>query len=88
MLGEVLFQYHCNDCHARSLGYSAVGPLVRGRSTEMIRDTIEHLHEDHFVMPPWSGTPQEAQLLAEYLARVKPSPPRPRGMFPRLNDSE
>ena len=42
-LGEVLFQYHCNDCHAATDGYSAVGPLLQGRSREMILATIEHL---------------------------------------------
>ncbi len=27
-LGAVLFQYHCNDCHALEQGYSAVGAAV------------------------------------------------------------
>ena len=27
---EVLFLYHCNDCHAADAGYSAVGPLLQG----------------------------------------------------------
>ena len=76
-LGHVLFQHHCNDCHAKTEGYAAVGPLLCGRSREMVRSTVEHLHTVFF-MPPWSGTPEEAELLTDYLMSI--SPPRPSGM--------
>lgn len=79
-LGSVIFQYHCNDCHAVDLGYSAVGPLLRGHTRSMILHTIEHLEQAHFFMPPWSGTPEEAELLADYLEKIAPS--RPAGMSP------
>lgn len=79
-LGHVLFQYHCNDCHAVHQGYSAVAPLLRGRSRPRIRELIEHLNEGHFFMPPWAGTPEEAELLTEYLVKV--APPHPHGMMP------
>jgi cytochrome bd ubiquinol oxidase subunit I len=78
-LGEVLFQHQCNDCHASRDGYSAVAPLVRGRSPEMLRDMILRFERTHFYMPPWSGTPEEAQLLGEYLADI--APPHPTGMI-------
>jgi mono/diheme cytochrome c family protein len=81
-LGEVLFQYHCNDCHAAQAGYSAVAPLLRGHTRAMIRDLVEHLDEGHFFMPPWAGTPDEAELLTTYLASI--APPRPRGMVPEM----
>ena len=83
-LGEVLFQYHCNDCHAVSQGYSAMGPLIRGHTFEMNLWTIEHLEKGHFFMPPWAGTPEEAKLLAAYLATI--TPPRPAGMVPKSSD--
>jgi cytochrome bd ubiquinol oxidase subunit I len=76
-LGQVLFQYHCNDCHAETLGYSAVGPLLRGRSRTVIRSTIEHLDSVLF-MPPWCGTSEEADLITDYLCSL--APPRPKGM--------
>lgn len=79
-LGHVLFQYHCNDCHAVHGGYSAVAPLLRGRSRASIRSLIEHLNEGHFFMPPWAGTPEEAELLTAYLVSI--APPRPQGMMP------
>ena len=79
-LGEVLFQYHCNDCHAIERGYSAIAPLLRGRNEAMNLWTIEHLDFAPFFMPPWAGTREEAQLLAAYLSSI--TPPRPRGMAP------
>jgi cytochrome bd ubiquinol oxidase subunit I len=71
-LGEVLFQYQCNDCHAATIGYSAVAPLVRGRSAAEIRDLVLGFRKTHFYMPPWAGTPEEAGLLGEYLAEIAP----------------
>ncbi|MBN1589769.1 MAG: cytochrome c, partial [Pirellulales bacterium] len=85
-LGQVLFQYQCNDCHAAALGYSAVGPLVRGRSVRMIQEMVLDFETTHFYMPPWSGTSDEAGLLAEYLAEI--APPWPQGMRPESLDRE
>jgi len=79
-LGEVLFQYHCNDCHAAQRGYSAVAPLVRGWTHDMIHDLILDLHQAPFFMPPWCGTEAEAQLIADYLKSIAPK--RPGGMLP------
>ncbi len=77
-VGEVLFQYHCNDCHASTAGLSAVAHLTRGWSEEMIRLVVEHPERAHFFMPPWAGTPEEAALLQEYLAAI--SEPFPKGL--------
>jgi len=77
-LGEVLFQYHCNDCHAAREGYSAVGPLLRGKSRDMVLQTVQHLEAAQFFMPAWAGTPEEAELMTDYLMSI--SPPRLEGM--------
>jgi mono/diheme cytochrome c family protein len=77
-VGHVLFQYHCNDCHAAKQGYSAAAPLVRGWTPEMIQSMTMRLHEHHFFMPHWAGTQEEAELLSVYLASI--APPRPTGM--------
>jgi cytochrome bd ubiquinol oxidase subunit I len=74
-LGEVLFQYHCNDCHAARRGYSAVGPLLTGKSRESVLWTVEHLEEAQFFMPPWAGTPEEAELATDYLMSIAPKAP-------------
>jgi cytochrome bd ubiquinol oxidase subunit I len=76
-LGEVVFQYHCNDCHAPALGFSAVNSLMQGRSRAEVRSTIEHL-DTYIFMPPWAGTDDEAELLTDYLMSIAPS--RPGGM--------
>jgi mono/diheme cytochrome c family protein len=76
-LGRVLFQYHCNDCHAERDGYSAVAQLLRGRSRPLVRSTVEHL-DAVFFMPPWAGTSEEGELLTDYLMSI--NPPRPEGM--------
>jgi cytochrome bd ubiquinol oxidase subunit I len=74
-LGEVLFMYHCNDCHAVERGYSAVGPLLRGKPRELVLSQVEDLHGTQFFMPPWCGTPEEAELLTDYLMDIAPKPP-------------
>jgi len=79
-IGEVLFQYHCNDCHALEHGYVALLPLIRGNSSDRLTSSITHLDEVHYFMPPWAGTKVEARLLADYLVSI--SPPRPGGMAP------
>jgi len=77
-LGKVLFQYHCSSCHATTKGYSATAQLVRGWTPEMIRSLVQHPEKFHFFMPPWAGTPEEAELLTKYLLSI--APPRPGGM--------
>ncbi|MGC8595369.1 MAG: cytochrome ubiquinol oxidase subunit I [Candidatus Kryptoniota bacterium] len=76
-VGEVIFQYHCNDCHSQQ-GFSGVSDLTRGWSEDMIKTVIIHLDAAHFFMPPWSGTEQEAAVLARYLKSL--SLPHPSGM--------
>jgi cytochrome d ubiquinol oxidase subunit I len=77
-LGHTLFQYHCNDCHAATKGFSALTQLTRGWTTRMIREVVEHPERTEFFMPPWAGTTEEAELLTKYLASV--APPHPPGM--------
>jgi mono/diheme cytochrome c family protein len=77
-LGRVLFQHHCNDCHADTQGYSAAAELLRGWTPEMIRPLVKRPEQFQFFMPPWCGTDEEAELLTEYLASI--APPSPAGM--------
>ncbi len=74
VLGKLLFQHHCNDCHAAELGYSAAGLLLQGRPREKIRQLVEDL-DDNYFMPPWCGTPEEAELLTDYLMTIKQPAP-------------
>ncbi|MGQ9563078.1 MAG: cytochrome ubiquinol oxidase subunit I [Thermogutta sp.] len=85
-LGQVIFMHHCNDCHAAESGYSAVGPILFSRPKPMLVDMIRHLHETHYFMPPWSGTAEEAEVLADYLLTIAPE--RPTGIYPSLERLE
>ncbi len=78
-VGQAIFQYLCNDCHADRHGYSAVGYLIHGWNREMLVETIHHLHRTNFFMPPWVGTEEEAEALAAYLEAIAPK--RPEGML-------
>ena len=79
VLGKLMYMHHCNDCHASKLGYSAVGPLLQGRLRPEVLHIVEHL-DDNYFMPPWCGTPEEAELLTDYLMTI--NPPRPAGERP------
>ena len=72
-LGEVLFQYHCNDCHAVQRLLGGRSAVAGAADREMIGSLVEHLNQTHFYMPPWSGTPEEAELLADYLVQIAPA---------------
>lgn len=74
-LGKVLFQYSCNQCHATTSGFSAVSHLMRGWTPEMIRAVATHPERVQFFMPPFPGTPEEAELLAKYLLSIAPPYP-------------
>jgi len=71
-LGQALFMYHCNNCHALDHGYSAVAPMLVGENKEGIVTKIRSLNVPAFFMPPWCGTDSEADVLAEYLESIRP----------------
>ncbi len=77
-VGQVLFQYHCNDCHTIDQGLNAISEFTRGWSPEMVHTLVENPHRVRFFMPPFGGTPEEAQLLTEYLLSI--SKPFPAGL--------
>ena len=69
--GGMIFMYHCNNCHALDRGMSAVGPLLYGESKERIAEKIRHLNTPTLSMPPWSGTDEELDALADFLFSVR-----------------
>ena len=70
--GGMVFMYHCNNCHALDHGMSAVGPLLYGESKERIVENVRHLNIPTLSMPPWSGTEEELDALAEFLLTIRP----------------
>jgi cytochrome bd ubiquinol oxidase subunit I len=88
VLGKVLFLYHCNDCHAGRVGYSALGPLLQGRPRSAILERVKHL-DDIYFMPPWCGTDEEAEVLTDYLMTISPrEPPGKRPWQNKAADAE
>ncbi len=75
MLGEMIFMYHCNDCHATTMGLSAVGPLLTGKTEEEIKSFVLHLNRPGYYMPPWCGTMVELDLLSHYLVSIRSEMP-------------
>lgn len=73
--GGMVFMYHCNNCHAVEHGLSAIGPLLVGEDKQQIMKTIRRLNEPTLSMPPWCGTEEELDDLAEYLLTVRPDYP-------------
>jgi len=74
-VGRVLFQYHCNDCHAVE-GYSAVSQLTRGWTRSLIEAAVIAPDAMSYFMPPFCGLPEEAVVLSDYVESVsQPYPP-------------
>ncbi len=69
-LGETLFVYHCNDCHAVK-GLSGIQSITRGWKKEHILTTIIDMERIHYFMPPWSGNLSEAKLLTAYIQSIQ-----------------
>jgi len=68
-VGRVIFQYHCNDCHA-AFGYSGMSQLTRGKSPGMIMGMMADLNHTAFFMPPLCATPEEAEVLLDYIKTI------------------
>lgn len=79
-LGHTIFLYHCNDCHAEMVGYSAAVPLMpKDQSIGELKKFVKDVHKIRFSMPPFSGWDEEAYLLAEWLHERQKA--LPEGMY-------
>ncbi len=74
-VGEVIFMHHCNDCHARTLGYNGLALLSTSARSGEIAEFVKHLDSMVYYMPPWCGTETEANLLANYLESIAETHP-------------
>lgn len=78
-IGRAIFATHCGSCHAAS-GYAGMRETLPGWTGPMLDDLILHLDRFRYFMPPWSGTPQEAEALRRYLETLAaPHPLHPQG---------
>jgi cytochrome bd-type quinol oxidase subunit 1 len=87
-VGHTIFQYHCNDCHAAKFGYSGTMPLLGSLNVRQIYHLLSHLNESRFFMPPFCGTAEEAEVLAEYLSTIAQIPPEGMRFGPITPDAD
>ncbi|MFC1513491.1 c-type cytochrome [candidate division KSB1 bacterium] len=65
--GEEVFKKRCNICHTKEGEFRGLYPLLEGYSHDEILERIPTLGSMQEKMAPWSGTDEEAAMLAEYL---------------------
>jgi mono/diheme cytochrome c family protein len=71
--GEEVFRVECASCHTVN-GYNSIRFAVRGWGREMIEYQLTHLNELKGFMPPFVGTAEEREALADWLASLSPRP--------------
>jgi mono/diheme cytochrome c family protein len=64
--GADLFRHACQSCHHIN-GYGDIAPALNGTDPEFIAAVVSGTDLLSGNMPPFMGTPQEAQLVAEYI---------------------
>ncbi|BHH81942.1 c-type cytochrome [Desulforhopalus sp. 52FAK] len=64
MAGPLLFEDHCSSCHE----FDEMKGIVEGQGKEEIVNMLGSLNEISDEMEPFSGTAEEADVLAEFLA--------------------
>lgn len=66
--GEVVFEENCAACHDLRGGENPLLPKIAGWNSGRIREAIDRLEKMRGGMPPFEGSPEEKDALAEYLA--------------------
>ncbi|MFC1562148.1 c-type cytochrome [candidate division KSB1 bacterium] len=65
--GEEVFRKRCSICHTRDREYRGLMPIVRNHTYQSLLRRIPTLGSMQKKMAPWSGTPEEVELLTEYI---------------------
>ena len=65
--GPVLFENNCSACH----GVEEMADLIGERDQEEIRDALDKLETLSDEMVPYEGSPEEKDVLADYLNSLK-----------------
>jgi cytochrome d ubiquinol oxidase subunit I len=64
--GRAIYEIECLRCHEID-GYNGMVPLVRDWNRPLITAALDHLDRIRSFMPPFIGTEEEKQALADYL---------------------
>jgi len=64
--GRWIYEAHCLRCHCID-GYNAIRPIVSNWSPQMTRRALDDLERIRLFMPPFVGSPSDAEDLAWYM---------------------
>ena len=66
--GERLYQMHCSVCHGVGGAGSSIGPdILEDVAEESVEDLVEVMLEGEDDMPAANVTPEEAQLIVDWM---------------------
>jgi hypothetical protein len=65
-VGEAVYRVECLRCHEIE-GYNAVRPLIKEWDYPLIKSALDQLDKIKPFMPPFVGTQEEKEALAQYL---------------------
>jgi mono/diheme cytochrome c family protein len=72
--GEEAFETYCAACHGPEAPWP-IAERLHGRSSEELYDLLGRLPEVREEMPPFAGTEEEREALAEYLGGLAAATP-------------
>ena len=65
--GRQVFEKRCAACHTIAREHRGLYPKFRNYTYQALMERIPTLGSMQLKMAPWSGSPQEAELLARYI---------------------
>lgn len=80
--GQQLFKFQCYACHTLGGVNNDMIKRISGMDKTTLAAYISQLHAIRPFMPPFMGTVEERQALADYLVALKPPQPMPSATLP------
>ena len=72
--GKQAFEVRCGHCHTIDGNFRPLKKALAGSGAEEVKGLLPVLDSMSPNMPPFSGSPEEAQLLADYIAQAVNAP--------------
>jgi mono/diheme cytochrome c family protein len=72
--GKHSFDNRCGHCHTINGNFRPLKTAFAGGGTDQVQAILPALDAMSPNMPPFTGTPEEAQLLSEYIASTANAP--------------
>jgi mono/diheme cytochrome c family protein len=72
--GRQSFDVRCGNCHTINGNFRPLNKALAGSGAEEVKGLFPVLDSMSPNMPPFTGSPEEAQLLADYIAQAVNAP--------------